>query len=112
MSRGQAETDLLDRGMVDGRFLVRLKKEKDDIITYAVSYTFDQAYKHHLLSKRHSDHCWLVNKQGLLACLLCPCPCPANTHPRLVQWKCALSTSRTASRNSRSATFLASPAAW
>jgi hypothetical protein len=66
MSRGQAEKDLMERGMVDGRFLVRLKKESDAMITYAVSYTFDQSYKHHLLSKKFNDRRWLLNKQSKL----------------------------------------------
>jgi hypothetical protein len=41
LGREEAEQELTDLGMVDGRFLVRLKTEKKSSVVYALSYTAD-----------------------------------------------------------------------
>eukprot|EP00730_Choanoeca_flexa_P015232 TRINITY_DN6949_c0_g1_i1.p1 TRINITY_DN6949_c0_g1~~TRINITY_DN6949_c0_g1_i1.p1 ORF type:complete len:1011 (+),score=340.43 TRINITY_DN6949_c0_g1_i1:324-3035(+) len=63
LPRPQAERELEERGMVDGRFLVRLKKRQPEMVTYAVSYTAEEEYKHHLLSKRRGAMHWMLNKR-------------------------------------------------
>eukprot|EP00730_Choanoeca_flexa_P004847 TRINITY_DN11819_c4_g1_i5.p1 TRINITY_DN11819_c4_g1~~TRINITY_DN11819_c4_g1_i5.p1 ORF type:complete len:1165 (+),score=413.54 TRINITY_DN11819_c4_g1_i5:208-3702(+) len=64
MDRGECEAELRDQGMVDGRFLVRLKQEKNDAVVYALSYTADEEFYHHLLTRKKNQQ-WTLNDRPL-----------------------------------------------
>lgn len=51
ISRHEAEAELKERGLVDGRFMVREKLRTKDRIVMAISVTFRQKYYHHLLER-------------------------------------------------------------
>jgi hypothetical protein len=64
MSRQEAEAELLERGLVDGRFLVRVKERTDDEVVFVVSYTHDRMAYHHLLVKEPNGGTFQVNRKG------------------------------------------------
>eukprot|EP00038_Savillea_parva_P002259 m.112345 g.112345 ORF g.112345 m.112345 type:complete len:1310 (-) comp10779_c2_seq1:47-3976(-) len=51
ISRQAAETELEDRGMVDGRFLVREKLRSHERVILALSLSFRKKFYHHLLTR-------------------------------------------------------------
>jgi hypothetical protein len=60
MDRGECEAELRDQGMVDGRFMVRLKQEKKSMVVYALSYSADEDFYHHLLTRKKGRQ-WTLN---------------------------------------------------
>ena len=63
-SRSAAERELMERGMVDGRFLLRLKEQVGEETVFAVSYSYDGEFHHHLLVKRGDDNFRLNRKSA------------------------------------------------
>lgn len=63
MSREDAEDELMDRGMVDGRFVVRIKSQSANSIVYALSYTCGGKYYHHLLTRKKNKDFTLNDRQ-------------------------------------------------
>ena len=47
-------------GMVDGRFMVRLKSERANTVVYALSYTAEDEFYHHLLTRKEGKE-WTLN---------------------------------------------------
>lgn len=64
LSRNAAEQELEDRGMVDGRFLVREKLRSADRVVLALSVTFRRKFYHHLL-QRQTEGQWLLDEKPL-----------------------------------------------
>ena len=60
ISRTDAEDELKDRGMVDGRFLLRIKQRTHDSVSFALSYTFNGRMYHHMLN-RDRDEPWMLD---------------------------------------------------
>lgn len=66
LGRAEAEKELLERGLVDGRFMVRIKSQAPTCIIYALSYTFERRYYHHLLTKKKRGNFTLNDREFLL----------------------------------------------
>lgn len=64
MSREEAEEELTDRGMIDGRFIVRIKSQAPNCIIYALSYCYERQFYHHLLTKK-KNHDFTLNDSEL-----------------------------------------------
>jgi hypothetical protein len=64
VSRDQAETELRERGMADGRFMVREKKRTSERIVFALSVVFRSKFYHHLLTKQLEGD-WQLDEKSL-----------------------------------------------
>mmetsp|Transcript_35727 Transcript_35727/g.93386 ORF Transcript_35727/g.93386 Transcript_35727/m.93386 type:complete len:1264 (-) Transcript_35727:548-4339(-) len=64
ISRGDAEEELEDRGMVDGRFLVREKLRSHERVVLALSVSFRKKFYHHLLM-RHAVGQWHLDEKPI-----------------------------------------------
>lgn len=64
ISRVDAEEELRDRGMVDGRFIVREKLRSSERIVLALSVTFRRKFYHHLLARQVEGQ-WLLDEKSL-----------------------------------------------
>eukprot|EP00043_Microstomoeca_roanoka_P015316 m.153412 g.153412 ORF g.153412 m.153412 type:complete len:1145 (+) comp16232_c1_seq1:118-3552(+) len=64
LSRQEAERELRERGLEDGRFLVRLRNAGFDSVTYVVSYAHRRKFYHHLLV-RDTNAPWTLNDRPL-----------------------------------------------
>eukprot|EP01147_Barroeca_monosierra_P010244 gene10244-2400_t len=64
MSREEAEKELIERGQVDGRFLVRERSRTKTSITFAISYSHQRKFYHHLLIKKKGKK-FTLNKRPL-----------------------------------------------
>ncbi|EGD81714.1 hypothetical protein PTSG_02425 [Salpingoeca rosetta] len=62
MSRDEAEKELLERGQVDGRFLVRERARTRTTVTFAISYAYERKFYHHLLKKKKHRNFSLNNR--------------------------------------------------
>ena len=69
MSRQEAEQELLDRGQVDGRFLVRERTRTRSSITFAISYAFERKFYHHLLTKKKGRNFSLNKRKFACVCV-------------------------------------------
>lgn len=63
MGREEAEQELLERGQVDGRFMVRIKSQAPTCIIYALSYCYQRRYYHHLLTKKKGRNFTLNDRE-------------------------------------------------
>ena len=64
ISRGAAEDELRERGMTDGRFVVREKLRSAERIVLALSVTFRRKFYHHLLARQLQGE-WLLDEKPL-----------------------------------------------
>eukprot|EP00040_Diaphanoeca_grandis_P032118 m.193634 g.193634 ORF g.193634 m.193634 type:complete len:1246 (-) comp32511_c1_seq1:49-3786(-) len=64
MSRQEAETELEDRGMADGRFLVREKLRAATKVVLALSVSYRNKFYHHLLTKDPSG-AWTLDEKPM-----------------------------------------------
>ena len=84
MDRGECESELQEQGMVDGRFVVRLKTEKPNSVVYALSYGADGEFYHHLLTRKKgrkwtlNDRTWCLSSLVTLVSI-CHASLPFNT---------------------------------
>lgn len=60
ISRQDAEDELKARGMIDGRFLLRIKQRTHSNVSFALSYTFHGRMYHHMLN-RNRDEPWMLD---------------------------------------------------
>lgn len=60
ISRADAEDELKARGMVDGRFLLRIKQRTHESVSFALSYTYQGRMYHHMLN-RDRDEPWMLD---------------------------------------------------
>ena len=64
ISRGDSEDELRERGMTDGRFVVREKLRSAERIVLALSVTFRRKFYHHLLTRQLEGQ-WLLDEKPL-----------------------------------------------
>lgn len=64
ISRQAAEDELEDRGMVDGRFLVREKLRSHDRVVFALSVSFRKKFYHHLLMRPFAGQ-WQLDEKPI-----------------------------------------------
>ena len=64
-SRGETEAELRQRGLVDGRFIVRERNMAKGKVQFALSYTYLKKFYHHLLNKEGKDGDFTLNDTPL-----------------------------------------------
>lgn len=64
ISRQAAEEELRDRGMEDGRFLVREKLRSAERVVFALSVTYKRKFFHHLLQRQMSGP-WSIDEKRI-----------------------------------------------
>lgn len=60
LARESAEGIICDMGMFDGLFLVREKKIATNEVTFALSYSYNKKFTHHLLQKKPNEP-WMLD---------------------------------------------------